>query len=283
MKKLDGKSAVITGAASGLGRSLALALARKGCRIGVVDIDTGGAEETLEMVKGAGGSGEIYFLDVSVPKDWEVMAEHFFCNWGGVDLLVNNAGVVSAGIVGDIPLEDWEWIFSVNFWGMLYGCHTFIPRMKEQGGGHIMNVASSAGILSMMEMAPYNTTKAAVVSLTETLKMELAPDGIGVTVLCPMFFNTHLLDGMRYTDKFETDFAHTTFEYARMTSEKVAEASLQAIEKGRLYCIPQASGRVYWAIKRLNPDTFHGSLAFLNRRSWGKSLFIWMARKGMLQ
>ena len=130
MNRLDGKRVVITGAASGLGRALTLALARKGCRIGVVDINVEGAQETLRMVERAGGSGDIYELDVAQPDKVEAMAEHFFSSWGGVELLVNNAGVVVTGCVGDIRLEDWDWLFGVNFWGLLYGCHSFIPRMK---------------------------------------------------------------------------------------------------------------------------------------------------------
>ncbi len=283
MEKLDGKRAVITGAASGLGRSLAVALARKGCRMGVVDINLKGAEETLGMVNAAGGSGEICELDVRVAMDWEAMAEHFFSSWGEVDLLVNNAGVVSTGYVGDIPLEDWEWIFSIDFWGMLYGCHFFLPRMKKQGHGHILNVASAAGIFNLLEMSPYNATKAAVISLSETLREELAPEGIGVTVLCPMFFNTNLLSTMCYTDEFEPEFARTTFEHARMTADEVAEAALRAVERGKLYCIPQLSGRVLWLVKRLSPSVFQGAVAFGNRFAWGKSVFIWMARRGLLQ
>jgi NAD(P)-dependent dehydrogenase (short-subunit alcohol dehydrogenase family) len=283
MKSLDGKKVVITGAASGLGRALAVALARKGCRIGVVDIDLEGAEETLEMVVENGGSGEIYELDVRVVIDWEAMAGHFFETWGGVDILVNNAGVVSVGFVGDIPIEDWEWIFSINFWGMVYGCHTFIPRMKEQGGGYIVNVASAAGLLCMLEMAPYNTTKAAVIALSETLVSELAPFNIGVTAVCPMFFNTHLLDDMRYTDEFETEFAHTTFEYARMTADGVAQAVVKAVERRKLYIVPQASGKMFWMTKRMSPGFWHGFQTVLNRTGVGRRFFMWMARHGLMQ
>lgn len=283
MKKLDGKRVVITGAASGLGRGMALVLARKGCRIGIVDIDTDGAAETLRMVEQAGGSGEVYELDVSQPDKVEAMADHFFTSWGGVDLLANNAGVVVTGLVGDIRLEDWEWLFGINFWGMLYGCHSFIPRMKKQGGGHILNVASEGGLIFLPWMAPYNTSKAGIVSLSMTLKAELATEGIGVTVACPAFFNTHLLDNMRYEEEFETEFAHATFEHARMTADEVAEAAVRAVEKGRLFCVPQPSAKIGWAIERLNPGLFQACLAALIRRPWGKSLFMWMAGKGLLQ
>ncbi|MBC7247320.1 MAG: SDR family NAD(P)-dependent oxidoreductase [Actinobacteria bacterium] len=281
--RLDGKRVVITGAGSGLGRALALALASRGCRVGVADINEETARETLEMVRRKGGDGEVYRLDVSSPREVEAMAEHFFREWGGVDVLVNNAGVVSVGFVGDIPLEDWEWAFGVNFWGMLYGCHSFIPRMKEQGGGYIVNVASAAGLLTLLEMGPYNTTKAAVIALSETLRSELAPCGIGVTVVCPMFFNTHLLDNMRYTDEFEVEFSRTTFRYARMTADEVAEAVVRGVERKRLYVVPQFSGKLFWFLKRMRPGMYHGTLAFFNRDDIGRRMLLWMARKGLIQ
>jgi NAD(P)-dependent dehydrogenase (short-subunit alcohol dehydrogenase family) len=280
--KLEGKKVVITGAASGFGRALALALARKGCRIGIVDVNMDGARETLSMVERAGGSGEVYELDVRALEDWEVMADHFFSSWGGVDVLVNNAGVVAIGYVGDIPEEDWEWIFSINFWGMLNGCHTFIPRMKAQGGGHILNVASAAGLTSMMEMGPYNTTKAAIISLSETLRSELAPCKIGVTVACPMPFRTNLFDDMRTEDEFISEWSYATFEYARMTAEEVARATVRAVERRKLYVIPQLSGRVLWITKRMSPSLFHGFQAFLNRTGVGHGLLMWLTRKGLL-
>jgi NAD(P)-dependent dehydrogenase (short-subunit alcohol dehydrogenase family) len=282
MSNLDGKRVVITGAASGLGRSLALALARKGCRIAVVDINTEGAGETLEMVVRNGGSGEIYELDVGVVADFDAMADHFFKSWGGVDLLINNAGVAVGGFVGNIPLEQWEWIIGINFWGMIYGCHCFIPRMKAQGGGHIMNVASAMGITSLGELAPYNISKAAIISLSETLSIELAPYNIGVTALCPMFFNTNLIDNTRYETEMEYEIANAAFTCARITCDEVAEAALKAVEKGRLYCIPQLSGKVQWIFKRLNPNFYYRLYAFLNRKGWLMPLLLWMARKGLV-
>lgn len=283
MKNLDGKRVVITGAASGFGRAMAVAFARRGCRVGIADIDTEGAGVTLGMAERVGGVGETYRLDVRRTDEWEAMADHFYSSWGGVDVIVNNAGVVSVGHVGDITRENWDWIFDINFWGMVYGCHTFVPRFKAQGGGHIINVASAGGLLCMQEMAPYNTSKAAVIALSETLRSELSPHKIGVTVACPMFFHTHLADNMRYTDEFQKDFAVTTFENARMTADEVAEAAVRAAEKGKLYVVPQASGKVLWSLKRLSPGFFYGFMAFLNRTGVGRRLFMWMARKGLLQ
>lgn len=283
MNRLGGKKAVITGAASGLGRSLSVALAEEGWKIGVVDINDAGSDETLEMVERAGGSGEAFHADVTLPEEVEAIASYFFDRWGGVDLFINNAGVASVGFVGDIPLEDWRWVFDVNFWGMVYGCHEFIPRMKAQGGGHIVNVASSAGLLSSPEMAPYNTTKAAVVSLSETLRAEVAPHNIGITAACPMFFNTPLIETARYTDEWEWDFFNCTFRYARMTCDEVARRIIAAVKKDKLYVVPQLSGKILWLNKRMTPGTFYGLLRFLNRRGLLRPVFYRLARWGLLQ
>jgi len=155
--------------------------------------------------------------------------------------------------------------------------------MKAQGGGHILNTASAGGLLCMQEMAPYNTSKAGVVALSETLRSELSPYGIGVTVACPMFFNTHLLDEMRYTDEFQAEFAKATFANARMSADEVARAVVRAVERRKLYAVPQASGKVLWGIKRVSPGFFFGFMAFLNRTGVGRRLFMWMAGKGLLQ
>ncbi len=281
--KLMGINAVITGAGSGLGRALSLALAKRNCRVGIADLNLDRARETLSLVELRGGRGMVAEVDVADPESVKCLAERFYGEWGRVDLLINNAGVVAAGHVGDIPLEDWRWQFDVNFWGVLYGCHFFIPSMKRQGGGHILNVASSAGLLNLLEMGPYNASKAAIVSLSETLRAELAPAGIGVTVLCPMFFKTRLLETTRYTDEFERRFAQTAFDNARMSAEEVAERALRAVERGRLYCIPQLSGRTYWAIKRMAPETMYRVLGWGYRMTWGKFLMLKMAEWGLLQ
>ncbi len=280
--KLEGKRVVITGAGAGLGREFALALAGKGCRIGITDIDLERAAETLRLVEERGGKGEAMRVDVTDPSAVEAMAVHFFDAWGGVDLLVNNAGVVSAGRVGDIPLEDWHWQYDVNFWGVIHGCHFFIPRMKEQGSGHILNVASNFGFLCYLEIAPYNSTKAAVIAVSETLRTELAPAGIGVTALCPMWVRTNLLETLRYTDDFESELAHTAFANARLGADKVAAAGLRAVEKNRLYCLPHPVGHIYWILKRFQPELFYRVMGWINCRKRGRDLMMWMARKGLL-
>jgi NAD(P)-dependent dehydrogenase (short-subunit alcohol dehydrogenase family) len=283
MDRLERKRAVITGAASGLGRSLATTLAAEGWRIGIVDINDARSAETLKMVERAGGSGEVYHADVTSPEAMEAMADYFFDRWGGVDLYINNAGVASVGFVGDIPLEDWKWVFEANFWGMVYGCHEVVPRMKKQGGGHIVNVASSAGLLASPEMGPYNTTKAAVVSLSETLRAEVSPYNIGITVACPMFFSTNLVETARYSDEWEENFFNCTFQYARMDADEVAARIIAAVKKDKLYVVPQLPGKVLWLNKRLTPAVFHDLFRFLNRHGLLRPLMKGLARLGLLQ
>lgn len=282
MYKLDRKRAVITGAASGLGRELALALAAEGWTIGIGDRNVDGAKDTLAMVERAGGSGDTFLLDTCDPQQVKEMAGYFWDKWDGIDLLVNNAGIVAAGFVGEIPLEEWRRAVDTNFLGMLYGCHEFIPRMKARGGGYIVNVASLAGIASLQEMAPYNTTKAAIISLSETLRGELAPHNIGVTVACPSFFKTNLLDDATFTDEWEPDFAHACFDNARMDSSQIAERIIKGIKRRKLYVVPQPQAKLIWLMKRFTPTLFHVNMAVANKAGLAKPLVMWMARHGLI-
>jgi NAD(P)-dependent dehydrogenase (short-subunit alcohol dehydrogenase family) len=279
-KDISGKTAVITGAASGIGRALACALARERCTILLADINEAGLAETKEMVEKAGGVGEIFRCDVSKLDDVTRMADHCFDAWGHVDLLFNNAGVAAIGIMGEIPMKDWEWVVSINFWGVVYGCHAFVPRMKAGGGGHIVNVASAAGIVSSAEMAPYNASKAAVISLSETLKSELSPFGIGVTVICPTFVKTNLLDKMRFTDDFQRMCSTTGIDNARWTPDKVASLVIETVKKDQLYVLPQAAAKTAWIFKRISPAAYCGFFAFLMRAGWGRKFMYRMAQMG---
>lgn len=279
-RDLSGNKVVITGAASGIGRALALALAKERCTILLADINEAGLKETSEMVRKSGGTGETFLCDVSRLDDVMRMADHCFTTWGKVDILINNAGVASTGFMGDIPIKDWEWIVSINFWGVVYGCHAFVPRMKKQGSGYIVNVASAAGIISAPEMSPYNATKAAVISISETLKSELAPYHIGVTVLCPTFIKTNLMSTLRFTDDFQRHCSVTGIDNARITPEKVAGMVVDAVKKNRLYVLPQTVAKLLWMSKRISPSTHYGFLSFLMRKGWARKLMLHMARAG---
>ena len=165
---LSSRTAIVTGAASGLGRSLCLRLARDGWEIAVCDIDEAGARQTLELVRRAGGTGRVEHFDVADANAWVALRQRLEHDWPQLDLLVNNAGVAVSGNVGDCPLEDWRWIVDINLWNVVHGCHTFVDWLKRNPrGGHIINTASLAAFGSAPGMAAYNATKAAVVSLSD--------------------------------------------------------------------------------------------------------------------
>src|SRR5262245_48988771 len=243
--------AVITGAGSGLGRALALELAKRRARILVADINEAGAEKTVRLVAQAGAEAHATRCDVSKSEDVMALLATADRTIGGVDLLVNNAGVAAGGPVGVIPLSDWEWLMGINLWGVIYGCHVFIPRFKEQRGGHILNVASAAGFFSGPHMAPYNVTKAGVIALSETLRTELHEDRISVTVLCPTFFRTNIGASARtHGDTVEPSFVDRLMDRAKIQASDVARIAIEAADAGRLYALPHPDGRWVWRVKR---------------------------------
>ncbi len=206
--------AVVTGAGSGLGRAFCLALARRGARLVCADIDEAAARRTADEARGTAVR-----CDVARVDEVEALAAAAERALGGIDVVINNAGVAVAGNVGDIPLDDWHWIVGVNFWGVVHGCHVFAPRLRAQGRGHILNVASAAGLLCPPGMAPYNATKAAVVALSETLSAELKSTGVGVTVLCPTFFRTNIGKNARSTDPRQSADVEKLMARAKIQAE----------------------------------------------------------------
>jgi NAD(P)-dependent dehydrogenase (short-subunit alcohol dehydrogenase family) len=269
--------AVVTGGAGGLGRAICLALAERGARILIADRDLAGAEETARLVTQKGAAAHAVACDVSKADEVAGLVALADVHLGGTDLLVNNAGVAVGGPVGEIPLENWEWITAINYWGVVYGCHFFVPRLKAQGSGHILNVASSAGLLSAPEMAPYNMTKAAVVALSETLAAELHGTGVGVTALCPTFFQTGILASSRLsaTAPGLDGVVSKRMSDSKLQADGVARAALDGCDRGRLYVVPMSDGRWGWRMKRFSPERFHkvmpGVLASMRERALKQS------------
>jgi NAD(P)-dependent dehydrogenase (short-subunit alcohol dehydrogenase family) len=256
--------AVVTGAASGLGRAFALELAARGAEQLLSDVAEAGLEETAALVRAIPGAGPVHTLRCDVAQSDEVVAmrERAYAAFGEVDLLVNNAGVAVAGPVGEIPLDDWHWIVGVNLWGVVYGCHHFLPRMKLRGSGHVLNVASVAGLVHAPEMGPYNATKAAVVALSETMAAELAGTGVGVTVLCPYFFQTNILASSRQhgvnTERGEVE---KIMARTKQQARDVARIALEGCDAGTLHVLPHAEAKVLSAIKRTAPGLLATKLA----------------------
>jgi len=256
------RHALITGAASGLGRALAVRLARDGWHVAVCDVDDAGALETVSLVVQAGGTAQAERLDVTVPAEWESLRDRLRDQWERIDLVVNNAGVSGAGEVGRFPLDDWRWILDVNLFGVLYGCDAFVDWLTENPhGAHIVNTASMAAVASAPTMGAYNVSKAAVVSLSETLYAELLHRNVGVTVLCPGFVATNLLDAGRWHRPVLKSRAEECFAESRITADDVAEATLRAIRRKQLYVVLPLRGRIFWRLKRILPQWFMTTVA----------------------
>lgn len=266
MDRFKTKTVVITGAGSGFGRGLALGFAKLGWKVAVSDINMDRAEETKRLMNG-NGRGLAIRCDVTKPEEVQALADAVLSKWGTVDIIINNAGVPVVGIMEKITLEDWKFEIDVMLMSVIYGCRTFIPVFKKQGWGHIVNTASSAGIVSLPEMSPYNVTKAGVISLSETLRSELRGSNIGVTVVCPTFFKTNLMDQIRVTDDHQVKMANAFFDrFSFGTVESIARATLRAIARNRLYVLPQPDSKLYWFMKRMTPHTFYNVNGFLYMR-----------------
>ncbi len=197
MRDLAGKVAVVTGGGSGIGRGLCRGFAAEGMAVAVADVDPASAEETAAGLRARGARAIAVRTDVSDRKALEELAERVSRELGGVHLVCNNAGV----FVGGRPLEnteaDWRWLLDVNLMGVVHGCHVFAPRLLAQGEGHIVNTASVGGFLAGPELDVYCATKFAVVGFSEALRAELAPRGVGVSILCPGQIATRLAESER--------------------------------------------------------------------------------------
>ncbi len=250
-----GTRAVVTGGGSGLGRAFALALAAREGRVLVADIDGDGAAETAARVDDRGGTAAVQACDVRDPEAHEALALRAESLWGGADLLINNAGVAVTGKVGEVPVDDWRYIVEINLMGMVWGCEAFVPRFRERGAGAVLNVASAAGLLSPPLGGPYNVTKAGVIALSETLAAELRGSGVGVTVLCPTFFPTNLMEHARASEKHR-DGIRKVMARSRLSADDVARAALRSVARGEPYSVPMADGRRYWWLKRMTPEGY---------------------------
>jgi NAD(P)-dependent dehydrogenase (short-subunit alcohol dehydrogenase family) len=248
------KNAIVTGAASGLGRALAVALGREGWCIALADVNTAGSEETLRLVRQAGGDGSVEELDVRHVEEWQALRDRLKARWENLDLLANNAGVAGSGFVGEYSIDDWRWIIDVNLWNGINGCHTFVDWLKSNPrGAHILNTCSLAAIVSAPTMAAYNVTKAGMLALSETLYSELMPYNVGVTAICPAVFRTNLLDSARWCREEERRLFQKGFEQAKMTAEDVARAAIRAMKRKQLYVVVPFESRMHWYLKRLAP------------------------------
>jgi len=233
LASLVGRVAVITGGASGIGRALAVA-----------DVDEAGMAETVAAVEALGRSGLAIRTDVADRASVLALADRVEVRFGAVDVLCNNAGVVVHGGLERATHQDWAWVMGVNLWGVVHGLEAFLPRMIARGaGGHVVNTASMAGLIASQGLGVYNTTKYAVVGLSETLAKDLRPYGIGVSVLCPMGVDTRIRDAARNRPPAlrnppgAVPAGEVTLMGRTLDPETVAAQTVLAIRTGALYVI----------------------------------------------
>ena len=182
-----------------------------------------------------------------------------------VTMVINNAGVGLGGKFDELSLDDWKWCMHVNLWGVIHGCHYFVPGFKKQGRGAIINVASAASYTAAPEMSAYNVTKAGVRALSETLFSELARDNIRVNVLCPTLVPTNIIKNGRIPGRYSKLADHALMNYAMTTSDDVAKLTLNRLDKGELYTTPQVDAKLFWMMKRASPNFYAKFLGFSYR------------------
>jgi NAD(P)-dependent dehydrogenase (short-subunit alcohol dehydrogenase family) len=258
MNELKGRVAAVTGAASGLGRAMALAFADEGMHVALADVaDT---SEVFAQVEARGVSALSLKVDVSRGEEVEAFAALAEKDLGPTAIVCNNAGVAPSGEAWDVSVDDWRWILGVNLWGVIHGVRAFVPRMIARDSGHVVNTASVAGLISPPGSAAYNVTKHAVVALSETLHHDLRERGsaVGVSLLCPAYVPTRIAESERNrpegyvpTQKSERLRAREAMlkkavASGRLSADDVARAVLAAVKEDRFYILthPRIKGAI---------------------------------------
>lgn len=247
---------LVTGSASGLGLEFVRWYAVRGHRVLATDRLT--AEQVLEGLWPAGVTYRQ--LDVTSDDDWAAAVDWVQQTWGGLDVVVNNAGIAAGGRIELSTMAEWHQVLDINLLGVVRGCRAAVELMLPQGGGVIVNVASLAGLIHGPSMATYNVTKAGVVALSETLHHELAPHGIQVSVVCPYFVRTNIAGSMHSTDPAALAAARRYVDGARATPEVIVGRAMRGVEAGRFLVLTDAMGRLgYWG-KRLAGPVYRRAL-----------------------
>ncbi|WP_223703937.1 SDR family oxidoreductase [Pseudomonas aeruginosa] len=250
---------MITGAGSGLGREIALRWARDGWRLALADVNEAGLAESLKLVREAGSDGFTQRCDVRDYSQLTALAQSCEEKFGGIDVIVNNAGVASGGFFGELSLEDWDWQIAINLMGVVKGCKAFLPLL-ERSKGKIVNIASMAALMQGPAMSNYNVAKAGVVALSESLLVELALVEVGVHVVCPSFFQTNLLDSFRGPSPEMKHQVGKLLESSPISAADIADYIHAEVAKGSFLILPHEQARMAWRIKQQNPQAIYDEM-----------------------
>ncbi|MCB1255547.1 MAG: SDR family NAD(P)-dependent oxidoreductase [Microthrixaceae bacterium] len=272
MKRLAGRTAVVTGAGSGIGRATSLLLAERGCAVAVVDINETGANETADEVRRRGQRASVHVADTrdamrigELPG--EVESEHGACH-----ILINNAGVTSAGAFEDETLEDLNWIMDINVWGVVHGCRAFLPLLRQAEEAHIVNLSSMVGLLGLGHNVSYSLTKGAVRSFTEALRSELITTNIGVTAVFPGAIRTNITNTARGTESAKlATMGKSRFAPLVMRPPSAAASKIvKAIEHDRARTVVGPDARFVDLMCRVMPGR-SGLIGRVTTRASGKA------------
>jgi short-subunit dehydrogenase len=265
MKTVQGKVAAITGAGSGIGRATAKLLAQKGCHVAISDVNEKGLAETEAMCGQSGVKVLAARVDVAHRAEVETWAAQVARELGGVNIIINNAGVGLGSTIEDTRYEDFEWLMNINFWGVVHGTKAFLPHLKAAGDGHIVNISSVFGLIGVPTQGAYNAAKFAVKGFTEALRQELDIEGlpIGVTSVHPGGIKTNIARNARFTVRkgWVDAQSNSDFEKAFSTSpEQAAQDILQAILKNRRRQLIGADAVLIDLVQRALPTLYQSLL-----------------------
>jgi NAD(P)-dependent dehydrogenase (short-subunit alcohol dehydrogenase family) len=259
IKRFQDETAVVTGAASGIGRATAIALAEQGANLVIADIQKDRLDEVADQIRSLGRPCWPRLVDVSLRSDIEDLARFVESQAGGATILFNNAGVAMAGEVIDTSLDDFQWIMGINFWGPLVGIKAFLPAMIQRKRGHIVSTASFMGLCPTPGTAAYGATKAAVIALSEALRQEVRRHNIGVTAICPGVINTRIVESSLYHQTTGAASKESTVAFYRdkgWPPERVARAVIKAIRQNRSIVPVGPEAWAPWYIKRFSQSLY---------------------------
>jgi NADP-dependent 3-hydroxy acid dehydrogenase YdfG len=271
VKSLDDKVVVVTGAGSGIGRAVALEVARRGARVAISDIDNAGLAETVDLVKAAGAEVRSDRLDVADRAAFTSYAETVADHFGRVNVVVNNAGVALVGDVEDLAYADMDWIIGINFWGVVHGTKAFLPHLIASGDGHVVTISSLFGLLSVPGQSMYNASKYAVRGFTEALREEMLVAGhpVGVTVVHPGGIKTAIARHGRYSDREDAVESARIFDekLASMAPERAAEIIVQkGVLGGRARVLVGLDAQALHHFARLTGSRYQDVVAAVAKR-----------------